>query len=61
MRGIIIFDILSHLADTLIQSNTQEQLGGSALLKGTLTDFSLSQLGDSNQRLLGYWPNALNS
>ncbi|KAK6317390.1 hypothetical protein J4Q44_G00127900, partial [Coregonus suidteri] len=30
----------SHLADALIQSDLQEQLGLSALLKGTFTSFS---------------------
>ena len=40
---------LSHLPDTLIQSDLQEKFGLSALLKGTLTDCSLSQLSDLNQ------------
>ena len=34
---------LSHLADVLMESNLQEKLGLSILLKGTLTDFSPSQ------------------
>ena len=49
----------SHLADALIQNALQEQLGLSALLKGTPTDFSPSQLRDSNHQPFGYWPNAL--
>ena len=36
----------SNLADALIQSDSQEQLGLSALLKGTSADFPLSHLGD---------------
>jgi hypothetical protein len=47
----------SHLADALIQSDLQEQLGLSALLKGTAVEFSPSLLGDSNQQPFGYWPN----
>ena len=39
----------SHLADTLIQSDLQEQLGLSASLNGTSRDLSPSWLGDSNQ------------
>jgi hypothetical protein len=38
-----------HLADTLIQSDLQEQLGLSALLNGTSRDLSPSWLGDLNQ------------
>lgn len=38
---------LSHLANVLFQSDLKEQLWISALLKGTSTDFSLSQLGSS--------------
>jgi hypothetical protein len=49
-----------NLADALIQSDLQEQLGFSALLKGTSTDFEFSQLMDSNQKPFGYWPNSLN-
>ena len=50
----------SHLADVFIQSDLQEQLGLSALLKGTSSDFSLSRLGDLNQQPFSYWPDALN-
>ena len=51
----------SHLTDALIQNDLQEQLGLSALLKGTSTNFlKLSRLGDSNQQPFVYWPNALN-
>ena len=57
---IFFFLHLSHLADALIQSDLQEQLELSTLLKGTLTDFSPSQLEVSNQQPFGYWPNALN-
>ena len=51
---------LSHLADTLIQSDLQEQLTLSAFLKGTPADFSPCRLGDSNQQPFSYCPNALN-
>jgi hypothetical protein len=37
-----------------MQSDFQEQLGLSALLKGTSTDVSPSRLWDTNQRPLGY-------
>ena len=49
--NIVMINILhfSHLADSLILSDLQEQLGLSALLKGTSTDFSPSRLRDSNQ------------
>ena len=47
----------SHLADALIQRDLQEQLGLSALLKVTLTDFSPSRLRDSNQQPFNYWTN----
>ena len=47
------------LADALIQSDLQEQLGLSILLKGTLTDLLPSWLGDSNQRPFGYWASVL--
>lgn len=39
------------LAEANIQSDIQVQFGLSALLKGTLEDFSPSQLRDSNQQL----------
>lgn len=39
----------SHLAEAIIQSDLQEQLGLSVLLKRTLTEFSRIWLGDSNQ------------
>jgi hypothetical protein len=48
------------LADALIQSDLQKQLGLNALLNGTLADYSPSWLGDLNQCSFGYWPNALN-
>ena len=38
----------SHLADALIQSDLQEQLGLNSLVKGTSADFSPSQLWDLN-------------
>ena len=47
------------LADALIQSDLQEQLGLSVLLKGTSTDFSPTRLGDLTQRPFSYWPNAV--
>jgi hypothetical protein len=48
----------SHVTGALNQSDLQEQLGWSALLKGTLTDLSPSLPGDSNKRPFSYWPNA---
>jgi hypothetical protein len=42
---MVNFDF-SHLAEALIQSHLKEQLALSALLKGTLTEFSPSRLGD---------------
>jgi hypothetical protein len=42
-----------HLADALIQSDLQEQLGLSALLKGTWTDFSPLQFEPAT---FDYWP-----
>jgi hypothetical protein len=50
---------LSHLAEFLIQSAIQKQLGLSALLKDTLTDFSPSWLGDSIQQTFSYWTTLL--
>ena len=55
-----LFLHFSHLADALIQSDLQEQLWSSNLLKGTSRDFSTILLGDLNQQPFGYWPNALN-
>ena len=46
-NSVYIILHLSHLANVLFQSDLKEQLGISALLKGTSTDFSLSQLGSS--------------
>jgi hypothetical protein len=51
-----IYQNLSNLADELIQSDLQEQLGLSVLFRGTLTDCSTSQLMVLNQLPLGYWP-----
>ena len=45
--------IYFHLADALIQSNLQEQLGLSALLKGTSTDFSPQRFEPAT---FDYWP-----
>ena len=53
-------NVLSFLADTLIQSELQEQLGLGALLKGTAADFSPSLLRHSNQRPFGSWTNPRN-
>ena len=49
-------NVLHQLTDVLIQSDLQEQLGLSALLKGTSADcFSPpSQPGDSNQQPFSY-------
>ena len=41
-------------------SHLKEELGLSALLKGTLTHFSPSLVRDSNQQSFGYWPNTFN-
>jgi hypothetical protein len=45
--NVFIFRLL---ADALIQSNLQQKIELSALLNSTLTDFSLSQLVESNQQ-----------
>ena len=58
-ENTLSFLLVSHFADALIQRDLQEQLGLSAFLKATSTDFSPSQLGDSNQRPFGNWPKAL--
>jgi hypothetical protein len=50
----------SNLADTLIQSNLQDKLGLSALLKDRSTVFAPSQLRELNQQPFGYCPKALN-
>jgi hypothetical protein len=43
-----------HLTDALIQSDLKEQLWLSALLSGTSTYFSHSQLWDSDERSVRY-------
>jgi hypothetical protein len=48
---VLYFFYFSHSADTLIQSDLQEHLGLSALLRGTSTNFSPSRLSDSNYNL----------
>lgn len=42
-----------------LSTATLEQLGLSALLKRTSTDFSPCQLEDSNKQPFSYWPNTL--
>jgi hypothetical protein len=47
---IVVYNV-GHLAGTLMQSDLQEQLGLSALLKSTLTDVSPRQLGIQTSNL----------
>lgn len=49
----------SHLADALLQSDLQEQLGLSALLKGTLKDVFPCQFRGSNQQPFATGPTRL--
>ena len=48
---IVVYNV-GNLAGTLMQSDLQEQLGLSALLKGTLTDASPRHLGIQTSNLL---------